>query len=157
MADTSTSSQTPKSVPTKPGPWRISDIVDGRKLRVQLTAAALDNGSDPVADLRMGAAAGRHGRGARLLDATKAYITELIKHRSPTAVMQNFEALKTAPCEVPTGAWVPLTVKLVGSTVEVSVNGKSVLKHDDGRAALPAGRRAGSGPGSPRLPVHRAG
>lgn len=34
---------------TKPGPWRIADIVDGRKLRIQLTAAALDNGSDPVA------------------------------------------------------------------------------------------------------------
>jgi len=35
--------------PVKPGPWRIADIVDGRKLRIQLTAAALDNGSDPVA------------------------------------------------------------------------------------------------------------
>jgi [protein-PII] uridylyltransferase len=33
----------------KPGPWRIADIVDGRKLRIQLTAAALDNGSDPIA------------------------------------------------------------------------------------------------------------
>ena len=35
--------------PAKPGPWRIADIVDGRKLRIQLTAAALDNGSDPIA------------------------------------------------------------------------------------------------------------
>jgi [protein-PII] uridylyltransferase len=35
--------------PVKPGPWRIADIVDGRKLRIQLTAAALDNGSDPIA------------------------------------------------------------------------------------------------------------
>jgi [protein-PII] uridylyltransferase len=33
----------------KPGSWRIADIVDGRKLRIQLTAAALDNGSDPAA------------------------------------------------------------------------------------------------------------
>ena len=33
----------------RPGPWRIGDVVDGRKLRIQLTAAALDNGSDPVA------------------------------------------------------------------------------------------------------------
>ena len=39
----------PRSGPVKPGPWRIADIVDGRKLRIQLTAAALDNGSDPVA------------------------------------------------------------------------------------------------------------
>ncbi|MDZ4761574.1 MAG: [protein-PII] uridylyltransferase [Alphaproteobacteria bacterium] len=36
-------------VPAKPGPWRIGDVVDGRKLRIQLTAASLDNGSDPVA------------------------------------------------------------------------------------------------------------
>ncbi|HEX5007438.1 MAG TPA: [protein-PII] uridylyltransferase [Hyphomonadaceae bacterium] len=38
----------PRALP-KPGPWRIADIVDGRKLRIQLTAAALDNGSDPTA------------------------------------------------------------------------------------------------------------
>ena len=36
----------------KPGTWRIADIVDGRKLRIQLTAAALDNGSDPIAQRR---------------------------------------------------------------------------------------------------------
>ena len=52
---------------------------------------------------------------------------------------QNFESLKTAPCEVPTGAWVALTVKLDGSVIEAFVNGKSVLKYDDGRAALGAG------------------
>src|SRR5262245_6614642 len=33
----------------KPGPWRIADIVDGRKLRIQLTAAALEHGRDPKA------------------------------------------------------------------------------------------------------------
>jgi [protein-PII] uridylyltransferase len=38
-----------RTAQAKPGPWRIADIVDGRKLRIQLTAAALDNGSDPVA------------------------------------------------------------------------------------------------------------
>ncbi|MEZ6029274.1 MAG: [protein-PII] uridylyltransferase [Hyphomonadaceae bacterium] len=38
-----------RMAPVKPGPWRVADIVDGRKLRIQLTAAALDNGSDPVA------------------------------------------------------------------------------------------------------------
>ena len=51
MNDAVTGSETPRarSGPVKPGPWRIADIVDGRKLRIQLTAAALDNGSDPVA------------------------------------------------------------------------------------------------------------
>jgi hypothetical protein len=52
---------------------------------------------------------------------------------------QDFKSLKTAPCEVPTGQWVPLVVKLDGPAVEVSVNGKSVLRYDDGDAALPAG------------------
>lgn len=41
--------QSARSGQPKPGPWRIADIVDGRKLRIQLTAAALDNGSDPIA------------------------------------------------------------------------------------------------------------
>ena len=41
--------QTNRPGQPKPGPWRIADIVDGRKLRIQLTAAALDNGSDPIA------------------------------------------------------------------------------------------------------------
>lgn len=51
MIDAVPASETPRarSGPVKPGPWRIADIVDGRKLRIQLTAAALDNGSDPVA------------------------------------------------------------------------------------------------------------
>jgi [protein-PII] uridylyltransferase len=51
MNDASPASDTPRprTAPVKPGPWRIADIVDGRKLRIQLTAAALDNGSDPIA------------------------------------------------------------------------------------------------------------
>jgi len=52
---------------------------------------------------------------------------------------QDFQSLKTAPCEVPTGRWVSLVAKLDGPVIEISVNGKSVLRYDDGRAALPAG------------------
>ena len=34
----------------RPGKWRIADIIDGRALRVKLTAAALDNiGNDSAA------------------------------------------------------------------------------------------------------------
>ena len=47
IADATAAQRNPAA--PKPGPWRIADIVDGRKLRIQLTAAALDNGSDPVA------------------------------------------------------------------------------------------------------------
>ena len=52
MIDAEPAPDQPQSTRTgqpKPGPWRIADIVDGRKLRIQLTAAALDNGSDPIA------------------------------------------------------------------------------------------------------------
>lgn len=52
---------------------------------------------------------------------------------------QNFRALKTARCEVPIGQWVSLLVKLDRSLVEVSVNGKNVLRYDDGGAAMLAG------------------
>src|SRR5262249_51194106 len=52
---------------------------------------------------------------------------------------QNFQSLKTAPCAVPTGQWVSVVGRPDGPVVEVSVNGRSVLRYDDGRAALPAG------------------
>jgi hypothetical protein len=52
---------------------------------------------------------------------------------------QDFTLLKTAPCAVPTGQWVPLSAKLNGSAIDVLVKGKSVLRHDDGDSALPAG------------------
>jgi hypothetical protein len=52
---------------------------------------------------------------------------------------QNFQRLKAVPCEVPTGQWVSLVAKLDGSSIEVSVNGKSILQYDDGDATLPAG------------------
>lgn len=52
---------------------------------------------------------------------------------------QDFHSLKTAPCSIPTGQWVALTVKLDGTVLEVFVNGTSVLRYDDGRSALPTG------------------
>ncbi|MFO0807599.1 MAG: alpha-L-arabinofuranosidase C-terminal domain-containing protein [Gemmataceae bacterium] len=52
---------------------------------------------------------------------------------------QDFQRLKVAPCEVPTGQWVSLVARLNGSAIEVSVNGNTVLRYDDGRAVLPAG------------------
>ena len=52
---------------------------------------------------------------------------------------QNFQRLKTVPCEVPTGQWVSLMAKLDGSTIEISVNGKTILRYDDGSATFPAG------------------
>ena len=51
----------------------------------------------------------------------------------------NWELIKDMPCAVPVGQWVPLAVKLEGRTIEVFVNGRSVLRHDDGDATLSAG------------------
>jgi DUF1680 family protein len=52
----------------------------------------------------------------------------------------NWELIKDIPCAVPIGQWVPLAVKLEGRTIEVFVKDRSVLRHDDGDATLPAGR-----------------
>jgi hypothetical protein len=52
---------------------------------------------------------------------------------------QNFHSIQNAPCDVQAGQWVPLVAKLDGSTIEIFVNGKSVLRHDDGHAALRSG------------------
>ncbi len=46
---TETASLSRPYLPPRPRPWRIADIVDGRKLRVLLNAAALDNASNPAA------------------------------------------------------------------------------------------------------------
>lgn len=52
----------------------------------------------------------------------------------------NWEPIRTVPCEVPVGVWIPVTVTLHGSVLEVFVQGKSVVRHEDGRQALPAGK-----------------
>jgi alpha-L-arabinofuranosidase len=54
----------------------------------------------------------------------------------------NFEAIQNVPCEVALGRWIPLEVKMAGSVIEVLVDGKRVLRHDDGEHALPAGSAA---------------
>ncbi|MGA2255785.1 MAG: family 16 glycoside hydrolase, partial [Thermoguttaceae bacterium] len=50
-----------------------------------------------------------------------------------------WELIKDTPCEVPIGQWVPLVVKLSGRTIEVLVNGKSIVRHEDGNTALLSG------------------
>jgi hypothetical protein len=51
----------------------------------------------------------------------------------------NFEPIKDVPCAVTVGRWIPMEVTLAGTVIEISVDGKSVLRHDDGELALPAG------------------
>ena len=51
----------------------------------------------------------------------------------------NFEPIKDVKCEIALGRWISLEVKLAGSLIEILVDGKSMLRHDDGEKALPAG------------------
>ena len=57
----------------------------------------------------------------------------LARHRN------NFEPIKDVKCDVAIGRWIPLEVRLAGSRLEVLVDGKSVLSHDDGEMALLTG------------------
>jgi hypothetical protein len=52
---------------------------------------------------------------------------------------QNWELIKDTPCEVPARQWVSLAVKLNGKTLEVFLNGRSVVRHEDGDGALLTG------------------
>jgi hypothetical protein len=60
----------------------------------------------------------------------------LARHRN------NFEPIQEVACEVAVGRWIPLEVRLSGSVVDILVDGKSVLRHDDGERALSAGKVA---------------
>jgi hypothetical protein len=57
----------------------------------------------------------------------------LARHRG------NFEPIKAVKCAVPIGRWIRLEVKLAGSAIEILVDGKSLLNHDDADKALRAG------------------
>jgi alpha-L-arabinofuranosidase len=51
----------------------------------------------------------------------------------------NYEPIKDVPCEVAVGRWIPLEARLMGSIVEIFVDGKSILRFDDGANALGGG------------------
>ena len=57
----------------------------------------------------------------------------LARHRN------NYEPIQDVHCDVAVGRWIPLEVRLDGPLIEVLVDGKSVLRHDDGPVALEAG------------------
>jgi hypothetical protein len=52
----------------------------------------------------------------------------------------NFELIRDVPCDLPAGQWVDLSVRRQGSRLEVKLNGQTVVTHDDGNRALPAGK-----------------
>ena len=50
-----------------------------------------------------------------------------------------WEPIKDTPCEIPVDQWIALRVKLDGRVIEVFVNGRSVVRHEDDGNALMAG------------------
>ncbi|MBI5835351.1 MAG: glycoside hydrolase family 127 protein [Armatimonadetes bacterium] len=50
-----------------------------------------------------------------------------------------FALLRDEPCEVAVGRWISLEARLTGSVIEILVDGRSVLKYDDGAEALTTG------------------
>jgi alpha-L-arabinofuranosidase len=66
------------------------------------------------------------------LDAARQML-RLARHHN------NFEPIKDVRCKVVVGRWIPLEVRLTGPVIEILADAKSVLRHDDGPNALPAG------------------
>jgi alpha-L-arabinofuranosidase len=51
----------------------------------------------------------------------------------------NWEPLKDTPCDVPVNEWIKLTVHMTEQTLEVEVNGKSVITYEDREHPLKTG------------------
>jgi hypothetical protein len=64
----------------------------------------------------------------------KLGVLRLGRHR------HNWEHIKDTPCDVPTGQWIALAVKMTERRLEVTVGGKSVITYEDREHPLPAGR-----------------
>jgi len=66
------------------------------------------------------------------LDAQNGFL-RLGRHR------QNFELIRDTPCAVPVNEWISLVVRLRGRSIEVLVNGRTVIAYEDTEHPLPAG------------------
>lgn len=64
---------------------------------------------------------------------TGANVVLLGRHR------HDWKLLSTAPFEIPLGQWIALEARLAGKTIEVFVNGKSLLRYEDEERPLLAG------------------
>jgi hypothetical protein len=62
-----------------------------------------------------------------------ARILRLGRHR------HNWEPIKDSPCDVPAGQWLRLVVRMTETSLEVLVNGKSIVKYEDRKHPLKSG------------------
>jgi hypothetical protein len=81
----------------------------------------------------------RPGAGANNFDGYEvsldpaAGIARLGRHR------HNWKHIRDTPCDVPVGEWISLVVRMKQESLEIVVNGKRVMSHDDREHPLPAG------------------
>jgi hypothetical protein len=81
----------------------------------------------------------KSGVGADALDGYEValdpsrQIVRLARHQG------DFKLIADTPCNVPVGRWIALAIKLNGSQIEIFVDGKSALQHDDRNDALAQG------------------
>ena len=147
----------PASVPPRGfqafgGSWRVTEgelegsAGDGPMLASELPAFANGEASVEVrfADRKPGNAGlivrlARPGTGANNFDGYEVsldpanQVLRLGRHR------HDFQLIRDTPCEVAVGAWIRLAVKLTGRTIEVLVNERSVIRHEDTTAPLLSG------------------
>ena len=76
------------------------------------------------------------GAGADNLDGYEIALNAAEQNLRLGRHRHNWEPIQDTPCAVPTGQWVPLLVKLDKNVLQVFVNGKSVIRYEDGAAAL---------------------
>ncbi len=82
--------------------------------------------------------AGRCGNGADSFDGYEIGLDPAAGLLRVGRHCHDYRLLEDTPCELPIGAWISLTVRLAGGTIEVLVDGKSVARiHDP--SPLPAG------------------
>jgi len=53
---------------------------------------------------------------------------------------QNFERIRNVPCKVPVNRWIALVVRMTEKTIEVLVDGKSIVRYEDRQHPLTSGR-----------------
>ena len=112
--------------------WNGSAISNGEvSVEVKLTEAASGNGGLilKTSDLSGGA------------DAFIGY--EVSLERPGFLVLgrhrHNWEPLRHVPCDVPVNEWIQLTVRMSGNSLEVFVDGKSIVQYEDDEDPLEAG------------------
>ena len=119
-----------------PGPKLISDTPEFSVGEVGveiLLPGDHDGNAALIARVREAGVGADHFIGYEIALDARNQVLRLGRHR------HNFELIRDVPCQVPTGQWISLVVKFDKTSLEVLLDGNSVLHHDDGTSALPAG------------------